>query len=206
MILVLDSSESMIDSLVKIRDAIKAVRKSATRMRDRVGLIVFKGEEAHVLQHPTTNFNLIMQKLANVGLSDFTPLAAGILRAIRMARTEQGRGYAPLVVMASDGATNVSIPRWTAKLADVPDPASDTLQMARIVSVNKWQTVVANMAHATHEGPADMVLGTRLMMRIAEVTKGIYVGFSHRNEQAIIKDMSKSHDANSDTIKISEIG
>src|SRR5208282_4588182 len=111
MILVLDSSESMIDSLSKVRDAIRAVKKSATRMRDRVGLIVFKGEEAHVLQHPTTNFNLIMQKLSNVGLSDFTPLAAGIMKAVRLARTEEARGYAPIVVMATDGVTNVSIPR-----------------------------------------------------------------------------------------------
>jgi Mg-chelatase subunit ChlI/Mg-chelatase subunit ChlD len=191
MILVLDSSESMIDSLNKVRDAIRAVKKGAARMRDRVGLIVFKGEEAHVLQHPTTNFNLIMQKLGNVGLSDFTPLAAGILRAIRMARTEQARGYSPLVVMASDGVTNVSIPRWSARMPDIPDPATDALQMAKIVSVNKWKTVVANMAHVTREGPADMILGTHLMMRIAEVTKGVYVGFTHRNEEAIVKDMSK---------------
>ncbi len=192
MILVLDSSESMIDSLSKVRDAIQAVKKGAARMRDRVGLIVFKGEEAHVLQHPTTNFNLIMQKLGNVGLSDFTPLAAGILRAVRMARTEQARGYSPLVVMASDGVTNVSIPRWSVRMTDIPDPATDALQMAKIVSVNKWKTVVANMAHVTREGPADMILGTHLMMRIAEVTKGVYVGFTHRNEEAIVRDMSKA--------------
>jgi magnesium chelatase subunit I len=192
MILVLDSSESMIDSLTRVRHAIRAVKKGAVRMRDRVGLIVFKGEEAHVLQHPTTNFNLIMQKLGNVGLSDFTPLAAGMSRAIRMARTEQARGYAPLVVMATDGVTNVSIPRWGTRIHDIPDPASDALQMARIVSVNKWKTVVANLAHVTDDGPADMILGTQLMMRIAEVTKGVYVGFTHRNKPPIIKDMSKT--------------
>jgi Mg-chelatase subunit ChlI/Mg-chelatase subunit ChlD len=191
MILVLDSSESMIDSLSKVRDAIRAVRKGATRMRDRVGLIVFKGEEAHILQHPTTNFNLVIQKLGNVGLSDFTPLAAGMLRAVRMARTEQARGYAPLVLVASDGATNVSIPRWSTRMSDIPDPATDALHMAKIISVNKWKTLIANMAHVTHEGPADLVLGTHLMTRIAQVTKGIYVGFSHRNEEALVRDMSK---------------
>jgi Mg-chelatase subunit ChlD len=115
-----------------------------------------------------------------------------MLRAIRMARTEQARGYAPLVVMATDGVTNVSIPRWSARIADIPDPASDALQMAKIVSVNKWKTVVANMAHVTEDGPADMILGTQLMMHIAEVTKGVYVGFTHRDEKAIIKDMSKA--------------
>lgn len=192
MILVLDSSESMIDSLSKVRDAIRAVKKGAARMRDRVGLIVFKGEEAHVLQHPTTNFNLIMQKLGNVGLSDFTPLAAGILRAVKMARTEQARGYVPLVIMASDGATNVSIPRWSARMSNIPDPATDALQMAKVISVNKWKTVVANMAHVTHEGPADMVMGTHLMMRIAQVTKGVYVGFSHKKGQSLVRDMSQA--------------
>ncbi len=190
MILVLDSSESMIDSLSKVRDAIRAVKKSATRMRDRVGLIVFKGEEAHVLQHPTTNFNLIMQKLANVGLSDFTPLAAGIMRAVRVARTEEARGYAPIVVMATDGVTNVSIPRWNSRMRDIPDPASDALLMAKSIASNKWKTVVANMAHVTDNGPADMVMGTHLMMNIAHVTRGVYVGFSRKKEEAIVKDMS----------------
>jgi Mg-chelatase subunit ChlD len=191
MILVLDSSESMIDSLSKVRDAIRAVKKGATRMRDRVGLIVFKGDQAHVLQHPTTNFNLVMQKLGNVGLSDFTPLAAGMLRAVRMARTEQARGYAPLVLVASDGVTNVSVPRWSARMSDIPDPATDAFHMAKIISVSKLKTLIANMAHVTHDGPADMVLGTHLMTRIAQVTKGIYVGFSHRKEEAIVRDMSQ---------------
>ena len=190
MILVLDSSESMIDSLSKVRDAIRAVKKSATRMRDRVGLIVFKGEEAHVLQHPTTNFNLIMQKLANVGLSDFTPLAAGIMRAVRLARTEEARGYAPIVVIATDGVTNVSIPRWSSRMLDIPDPASDALLMAKSISSNKWKTVVANMAHVTDNGPADMVMGTHLMMNIAHVTRGVYVGFPRKKEEAIVQDMS----------------
>jgi len=190
MILVLDSSESMIDSLNKVRDAIRSVKKSATRMRDRVGLIIFKGEEAHVLQHPTTNFNLIMQKLSNVGLSDFTPLAAGIMRAVRLARTEEARGYAPIVVMATDGVTNVSIPRWSSRMFDIPDPASDALLMAKSISLNKWKTVVANMAHVTDNGPADMVMGTHLMMNIAHVTRGVYVGFSRKKGEAIVHDMS----------------
>lgn len=191
MILILDSSESMVDSLRKVRDAIRAVRKGAARMRDRVGLIVFKGEEAHTLQHPTTNFNLVMQKLGNVGLSDFTPLS-GLLRAVRMARTEQSRGYAPLLVVASDGVTNVSVPRFGATMLDIPDPASDALLMAKLISTNKWRAIVANMAHVTGEGPADMVMGTSLMMRIAEVTKGVYVGFSHKDvEKSVVIDMAQ---------------
>jgi len=200
MILLLDSSESMIDSLGKVREAIRAVKKGAARMRDRVGLIVFKGEEAHVLQHPTTNFNLVMQKLGNVGLSDFTPLAAGISRAARMARAEQARGYAPLIIMASDGVTNVSIPRPGVGMLDTPDPANDALLTARVISTNKWKTLVANMAHVVKEGPADLVLGTHLLMRIAETTKGVYVGFSHGRNEPMVRDMSQSQTASSPSL------
>lgn len=132
-----------------------------------------------------------MQKLGNIGLSDFTPLAAGILRAARMARTEKARGYTPLLLVASDGVTNVSIPRLNTSILNIPDPANDALLMARIVSANKWKTIIANMAHATKEGPADQVLGTNLMMHIAGITKGIYVGFS--NGEPIVKDMSQPH-------------
>ncbi len=77
-------------------------------------------------------------------------------------------------------------------MTDIPDPATDALQMAKIVSVNKWKTVVANTAHVTRERPADMILGTHLMMHIAEVPKGVYVGFTHMNEEAIIRDLSKA--------------
>jgi Mg-chelatase subunit ChlD len=198
MILVLDSSESMIDSLSKVRDAIRAVKRGATRMKDRVGLIVFKGEEAYVLQHPTTNFNLIIQKLTNVGLSDYTPLAAGIMRAVRLARTEESRGYAPIVVMATDGAANVSIRRWSSRAPETPDPAGDALLMARTIALNKWKTVIANMAHVTDHGAADMVMGTHLMMNIAHVTKGVYVGFSRNKDEAIVKDMSQTGFVESD--------
>ena len=190
MILLLDSSESMIDSLRKVRDAIRTVKKSTARMRDRVGLIVFKGDEAHVLQQPTTNFNLIMQKLSNVGLSGFTPLAAGMMKAVELARAEEARGYAPVLIMTTDGVANVSIPRFTSYKQLVPDPNEDALMVSRMISSNKWKTIVANMAHVDESGPADLFVGTRLMMNIARTTKGVYVGFPRKDEEAVVQDMS----------------
>jgi Mg-chelatase subunit ChlD len=186
----------MIDSLAKVRDAIRAVKKSTTRMRDRVALIVFKGEEAHVLQHPTSNFNLIMQKLTNVGLSDFTPLAAGIMKAVGMARTEEARGYAPVVVLATDGVANVSVPRLSGLTRIMSDPGNDALMVSRTISSSKWKTIVANMAHVSEDGPTDLVNGTRLMTDIARVTKGVYVGFSRKKDEAIVKDMSNQRITN----------
>ena len=75
-------------------------------------------------------------------------------------------------------------------MLDIPDPASDALLMAKSISLSKWKTVVANMAHVTDNGPADMVMGTQLMMKIAHVTRGVYVGFSRKKGEAIVHDMS----------------
>jgi Mg-chelatase subunit ChlI/Mg-chelatase subunit ChlD len=189
-ILLLDSSESMIDSLGKVREAIRAVKKSTARMRDRVGLIVFKGDEAHVLQHPTSNFNLIMQKLTNVGLSGFTPLAVGMMKAVRLARAEEARGYAPVLVMATDGVANVSVPRFSNFRLLAPDPTDDAVMVSRRIASNKWKTIVANMAHVSENGPKDLVVGTQLMMDIARTTRGIYVGFPRREKEPVVQDMS----------------
>ena len=81
-LVLLDMSESMISSLDNVAKAILSLHKSAYRRRDRVGLIVFKGSEAILLQRPTTNLNLVISKLFNVGASNFTPLPAGMKKSL----------------------------------------------------------------------------------------------------------------------------
>jgi Mg-chelatase subunit ChlD len=191
LIFVLDTSESMIDSLSRVRDAIRSIRKTASRMRDRVGLVVFKGEDAQVIQHPSTNFNLVLMKLGRVGLSDFTPLSVGMYRGIRLAHIEQARGYSPIFVIASDGVTNVSTARLASSIVDVPDPATDSLMMANMIANKKWRAIVANMAHAVEGSPIDLIMGTQLMIEIAKVTRGIYVGFPQKEGKPVILDMSR---------------
>jgi len=63
MIIVLDSSASMMYSLRGIYTAIKGIEKESRRHRDRISLIVCQGFGSVVMQQPTTNFNLLLSKL-----------------------------------------------------------------------------------------------------------------------------------------------
>ena len=195
LVMVLDSSESMIDSLSRVREAIRAVRRESQRKRDRVSLVVFKGEEAFVIQYPTTNFNLVLQKLQNVGLSDFTPLASGMMKGARLALAEKARGYIPIEVIVSDGATNVGIPRINARYADLPDPLADAIHVAKVLQSNRTSSLVVNMHHAPlgQSAPVDLLIGTELMQQIAKISRGVYIGFDHYTGEQVTADLSLPH-------------
>ncbi len=181
LIIVLDTSASMSFSIGEILSSFEAIKREAVRYRDRVSLIICKGFKAHILQHPTTNFNLIVGKLREVSLSDFTPLAEGLQRGLSLALLENRRGYTPIIILISDGFANVPLVEKSVK-DYVPlggDPAiRSLLQVAKNISKKKIETVVINTRHMEGDprviGPKDM--GTRIMMAIAMITRGTYIG------------------------------
>ena len=181
-IIVLDSSASMMYSMKEIHEAIEAVRREAVKYRDRASLIIFKGFSSYVLQSPSTNFNLVLQKLYKVGLSDYTPLASGMLKAYELALRERSRGYAPLIVIISDGNANVSLERRLPVHvgAHYLDKAvADTLGVAKLIARAKIDTVVINTMHrdmTLNRGAGFILTGSDLMVKVAEITKGIYIG------------------------------
>ena len=109
--LLVDMSMSMIESVGNIIQAIYSLHKQVYRRRDKVGLIVFKGSKAFTIQHPTTNLDLVVEKLRRVGASDFTPLAAGLYQAWKALKQEKlrNRDAIPNLVVVSDGIANVPL-------------------------------------------------------------------------------------------------
>lgn len=182
LILVLDSSASMMYSIRGILTALRAIEREARRYRDRVALIVCKGFGATILQHPTTNFNLVHGKLSKVGLDDFTPLAAGMYIGLNVALAEKRRGYEPVLVVVSDGNANVPLDRYR-RSAWKPalDPAvQSVMDVASQVAKNGIETVVVNTKHREPSVEAEgiTISGTELLVHVARATKGAYVGIA----------------------------
>ncbi|MFQ6053560.1 MAG: ATP-binding protein, partial [Candidatus Bathyarchaeia archaeon] len=111
MVLLLDMSESMIASLENVRNAILSMHEMVLKRRDRLGLVIFKGEGATTLQTPTANLSLVVKRLMEVGASDLTPLASGMYEAWRLLRNEKAknRDSAPYLVIISDGIANIPL-------------------------------------------------------------------------------------------------
>jgi len=73
--------------------------------------VVFKGQGAVTVQNPTTNFELVLSKLTDLGASDLTPLASGLYEDSRIIRNETRRNKDsyPVLVVISDGITNIHL-------------------------------------------------------------------------------------------------
>ena len=178
-IIVLDSSASMTYSILGIVSALKAIGREAGRHRDRVALVVCKGFGAAVIQHPTTNFNQVIGKLSMVGLDDFTPLASGMYKGYTLALRERKRGYAPVIVIISDGNVNVPLPRRISSRVYSPNPAIQSVfEVAERILRDGIETVVVNTKHVrpTRDLPSYVLTGTDIMLGLASMTRGSYVG------------------------------
>jgi len=200
-VLLLDMSESMAASLPNIRNAILSMHDIAYKKHDRVGLVVFKGSAAMTLQSPTTNLNLVVTKLRELGASDLTPLAAGMFESWRIFRNERmrNRDVVPILVIVSDGIANVSLGSPLSSFTRrrfLNYAQADVIDASFLLQREGVQTLVINPSHtAQGEGYASTykteiqektgkqwLEPTELLMQIPVITGGYYYGIGEGGE------------------------
>ncbi|HEY3447358.1 MAG TPA: VWA domain-containing protein [Myxococcales bacterium] len=108
-----DASDSMAthERLRVAKGAALSLLRAAYLRRDRVAVVVFEGEAARVLLAPTQSIDLARAKLRRLPIGGATPLAAGLMAAWDLIRTERLREpqTAPTLVLLSDGRANVPL-------------------------------------------------------------------------------------------------
>ncbi len=208
LVLLLDMSESMIPSLPNVVNAIMSMREAAFRRRDRVGLVIFKGQGAHTLQPPTTNLNLLVRKLSELGASDFTPLASGMYEAWRVLRNERAknRDINPVLAIISDGIANVPLDaplsqRTRSRILNTAQ--ADAIDVAHLLAREGVTTLVVNASHTSEplasrsykreiEGKTGRrwMEPTELLMELPKITGGYYYGIGKGGslEQVILTE------------------
>ncbi|MCJ7770242.1 ATP-binding protein [Candidatus Bathyarchaeota archaeon] len=192
-ILLVDMSMSMGISLYNLSRAIRTLHSHVYRRRDRVGLIVFKGSDAFVLQEPTTNLDLAMRRLWNVGTSDLTPMASGMFKAWKVLNLEKKRNQdsIPMLIVISDGIVNIPLrqPLSTySRMRLQSESQADVMDVARLLSRDKLRTVIVNTSHSSAESDLNKNYGlssdrklytpTEFLMELSKVTNGSYYGLT----------------------------
>ena len=186
-VVLLDMSESMVSSLDNVARAILSLHKSAYRRRDRVGLVVFKGSKATVLQKPTTNLNLVISKLFNVGASNFTPLPAGLNKALDLLieQVRRNRDLVPVLIVITDGIANVPLDApisLRSRKIYMNSAQGDSMDLARRLANAQVRTVIINTDHREEEklpsvwGRHVELKPTAFLMELAKITRGRYYG------------------------------
>jgi magnesium chelatase subunit D len=126
-----------------VKGAVLSLLLDAYQRRDKVGMITFRGSDARVLLPPTSSVEAAAARLAELPTGGRTPLAAGLLRAHEVLRTERLRDpdRRPLLVVVTDG-------RATSRPGG-PDPVTAAHQAAGLLAAAQVTSVVVDCESGT---------------------------------------------------------
>jgi magnesium chelatase subunit D len=106
-IFVVDASGSMAarDRMSAVTGAALSLLRDAYQRRDKVAVVIFRGDDARVLLPPTTSAHIASRRLTRFDTGGTTPLAKGLLAArdIVVRERVRDRTRRPLVVVLTDG-------------------------------------------------------------------------------------------------------
>jgi magnesium chelatase subunit D len=112
LLFVVDGSGSMgaHKRMVETKAAILSLLLDAYQKRDRVGMVVFRGQEAQTLLPPTPSVERAAKLLSELPAGGRTPLGAGLAEAGRILSVARRRDpqLRPLVLLLTDGRANAA--------------------------------------------------------------------------------------------------
>lgn len=150
-----DASGSMAarKRMVAVKTAILSLLLDAYRRRDKVGLVTFRGNRAELVLPPTRSVDVAAVRLDEVPAGGRTPLAAGLLEAVRVIRLERTRDphTRPLLIVITDG-----------RATDGPDGVERSLRAADHLATQGVSTVVID----SESGPMRFGLARTLAERL----------------------------------------
>ena len=108
-IFAVDASASMaLNRMAQAKGALTRLLQQAYLHRDKVALISFRGERSDILLAPTRSVELAKRLVDALPAGGGTPLSAGIVKAIELARLARLRGTSrAMLVLFTDGRANV---------------------------------------------------------------------------------------------------
>jgi Mg-chelatase subunit ChlI/Mg-chelatase subunit ChlD len=158
-VFVVDLSGSMLLCADAVKEALLKLHGDAYRFRDRVGIVALKDTGAAIVQHPITNLRVVANKLVNLRVSGFTPLAAGMLRAWEVLKEAKRRdpSTVPVMVIITDGSANVPLKRSleTGEVREIEEvriivrdyeglAVRDVISVSKMIKRGGIQTIVVN--------------------------------------------------------------
>ena len=110
---VVDASGSMGASnrMESAKGAVMSLLMDSYQQRDRIGMVVFKGDSADVLLPLCSSVDLAFERLRELPTGGKTPLGAGLTTGLNLLMGEKRRNdeTIPIMVLISDGRANVSV-------------------------------------------------------------------------------------------------
>ena len=181
LIIILDASDSMRPFIPMIVKLLVKFHNIAWKMRNLVGLITCYEDKARINTYPTTNINKILRGLMNVVFTGKTPLAKGLLLAHRLLISQRIKNpdAIPRILLISDGLANTPFDKPLSEEIRnkvFSEAQADVLATAKFLGQHGVKTIIINPWHLTQWYSRLFISPTDLLMKVAEITGGIYMG------------------------------
>jgi magnesium chelatase subunit D len=138
-----DASWSMAaaERMAATKGAIMSLLMDAYQKRDRVAMVSFQKDRAHLVLPPTSSVEMAKKALQDIPVGGKTPLSAGLMLALQIIEREKAQDseLMPLMILLTDGAGNVS-------MMGMP-PREETLMVADLFAEKSIRAVVINTEH-----------------------------------------------------------
>jgi magnesium chelatase subunit D len=146
------SGSAAMSRLAEAKGAIELLLAEAYSRRDHVSLISFRGDNAEVLLPPTRSLVQTKKRLAALPGGGGTPLAAGLVEALKMAHQARTHGMSPCIVLLTDGRANVALDG----AANRTQATSDAEQIAQQIRASGAEAITLDLGNRPAKFLADL--------------------------------------------------
>ena len=177
-IFAVDASGSMtVNRMAQAKGAITRLLGEAYLHRDKVALISFRGSQADVLLAPTRSVELARRLVDAMPTGGATPIAAGLLKAIDLARIARLRKLSQAnIVLFTDGRANVELREGERKRSStVHDELRDFGRRLRLEGIGSLVVDTKSRFVSSGEGYAlAKLLGARYLYLPRSDSQAVY--------------------------------
>lgn len=145
-IFAVDASGSMaVNRMAQAKGAIARLLGDAYSNRDKVALISFRGSQAEVLLAPTRSVELAKRLVDAMPTGGATPVAAGLVKALELARLARVQGISRAVLLLmTDGRANVGMRPNDPKQHDSSEVNAELKAIGTALKVEGIEAVVVD--------------------------------------------------------------
>jgi len=178
-VFVLDASGSMAaeERMIATKGAVLSLLLDAYQRRDRVGMVVFRGDKAELVLPPTNSVELAQKHLTELPTGGRTPLACGLKLGLETIKDYmwKDKHCIPLLVLVSDGDANVDLSGDTSNegvLRLIRKSSEEAKMVCRAIRAEHIRSIVID---TEQERIAPWRVATRLIKQISAELGGRYM-------------------------------